>query len=120
MDLAIAGAPPHWTSLPGLPSDSVFDVQLDKAGVQLYVAVDGYGVYAALRAASPPQLRVISAADFSARPAAPGSLLTVAGGRVNAARGDGLEYPVLGAPSDDESQIQVPYGVSGFQGCALG
>ena len=112
-DLAVAGAPPHWTNLTGLPSTSVFDVQLDKAGVQLYVAVDGYGVYAALAPHLRRSLRVISAADFSGRAAAPGSLLTVAGAHVNGVRGGGLEYPVLGMPSDDESQIQVPYGASG-------
>jgi uncharacterized protein (TIGR03437 family) len=112
-DLAVAGAPPRWTSLSGLPSNSVFDVKLDKAGVQLYVAVEGYGVFAAQAPHLRGSLRVISAADFSARAAAPGSLLTVAGARISAARGGGLDYPVLGAPSDDESQIQTPFGASG-------
>jgi len=112
-DLSVAGAPPRWTNLAGLPSNSVFDVKLDKAGVQLYVAVDGYGVLAAKAPHLRRSLRVISAADFSARAAAPGSLLTVAGARISSARGGGLDYPVLGAPSDDESQIQVPYGASG-------
>jgi uncharacterized protein (TIGR03437 family) len=112
-DLAVAGAPPRWTNLSGLPSNSVFDVKLDNAGVQLYVAVEGYGVFAARAPHLRGSLRVISAADFSARAAAPGSLLTVAGARISAARAGGLDYPVLGAPSDDESQIQTPYGASG-------
>jgi uncharacterized protein (TIGR03437 family) len=112
-DLTLAGAPPRWSSLAGLPGGSVFDVKLDRAGVQLYAAVDGYGVFAALAPHVRRSLRVISAADFSARPAAPGSLLTVAGARISAARGGGLEYPVLGEPSDDESQIQAPYGAAG-------
>lgn len=84
------------------------DVRLDAAGTQLYIALDGYGVYATLaphRLANP---QVVSAADYSARPAAPGSLLSVLGMRVNAARAADLNYPVLAA-GDGESQIQVPF-----------
>src|SRR6185369_7473894 len=46
------------------------------------------------------------------RPAAPGSLLSVIGGRVNSARGGELDYPVLAA-GDDASQIQVPFAATG-------
>ena len=84
------------------------DVRLDSAGAQLYIAVDGYGVYATL---APHRLRnpqIVNAADFSTRPAAPGSLLSVMGTRVSAARAANLDYPVLAA-ADGESQIQVPF-----------
>src|SRR6185437_6531749 len=53
-------------------------------------------------------IRLVNAADFSTRPAAPGSLVSVIGGRVTTANGNSLSYPVLAA-SDTESQIQVPF-----------
>jgi uncharacterized protein (TIGR03437 family) len=103
----------QWTSLSaGLPAEPAYDVRLDPAGVQLYVAVDGYGVYATA-APHRQRARVINTADFSDRPAAPGSLVSVLGVRVNAAVGANLSYPVLGVPSDAESQLQVPFGAVG-------
>ena len=113
-ELRGSASPPHWTSLSeGLPAEAAYDVRLDAAAVQLYVAVDGYGVYATAAPHRRRALRVVSAADLAARPAAPGSLLSVVGARVSSARGGGLDYPVLGVPSDGESQLQVPYGASG-------
>jgi uncharacterized protein (TIGR03437 family) len=98
-----------WVSLSDrLPAAAATDVRLDPAGVQLYAALDGHGVYAAAAPHRLSNLRVVNAADFSTRAAAPGSLLSVVGGRVNAARGGNLDYPVLAA-SDAESQIQVPF-----------
>jgi uncharacterized protein (TIGR03437 family) len=111
-DLVSAASAPQWTNLEGLPSEPAYDVRLDPAGVQLYVAVDGYGVYAAA-APHRQRPRLLSTADFGARPAAPGSLLTVLGARVNAAVGANLSYPVLGIPSDAQSQIQVPFAAVG-------
>ena len=103
----------NWTSLgAGLPAASATDVKLDPAGYQLYLALDGYGVYATRAPHSRNSLRLVSTADFSARPAAPGSLVSVIGGRVNSARGGGLDYPVLAA-SDSESQLQVPFEAAG-------
>ena len=99
----------NWTNLTSaLPAAAAMDVRLDPAGVQLYAALDGYGVYATAAPHRLRNLRIVSAADFSTRPAAPGSLLSVMGGRVDAARGDNLSYPVLSA-SDGQSQIQVPF-----------
>jgi uncharacterized protein (TIGR03437 family) len=90
-------------------SAPALDVRLDPAGAQLYIVLDGYGVYATL---APHRLRkpqVVNAADYSStRPAAPGSLLSVLGARVNSARAADLNYPVLAA-ADGESQIQVPF-----------
>jgi uncharacterized protein (TIGR03437 family) len=114
LDLLTAGSPQHWTPLSGdLPPAPAYDVRLDPSAVQLYVAVDGYGVYAAAAPHRRLNLRIVNAFDFSTRPAAPGSLLSVMGAHVNTARGGDLDYPVLGTPSDAESQIQVPYGASG-------
>jgi uncharacterized protein (TIGR03437 family) len=113
-DLAVAGtAVPEWTSLnTGLQAASATDVMLDPAGVRIYAALDGYGVYAAGAPHRASSFRVVSSADFSTRPAAPGGLLSVIGGRVSAA-GDGqLNYPVLAA-ADDASQIQVPFEAAG-------
>jgi uncharacterized protein (TIGR03437 family) len=88
------------------------DVKLDAGGDQLYVAVQGYGIYAAMaphRLISP---RLVNAADFSQRAAAPGSLLSVLGVRVRTARAGDVDLPVLAA-SDTETQIQVPFTTSG-------
>ena len=114
VDLENASLPAaKWNNLTtGLPASRATDVRLDPTGVQLYIALDGYGVYAT---AAPHRLRnfkIVNTADFSARPAAPGSLVSVIGGRVDSARGAGLEYPVLAA-SDGESQLQVPFDAAG-------
>jgi uncharacterized protein (TIGR03437 family) len=106
-------APVTWTNLTeSLPAASATDVQLDPAGVQLYVALDGYGVFAAAAPHRLRNLRIINAGDYSTRAAAPGSLLSVIGGRVSAVRGGNLAYPILAA-SDTESQIQVPFDAVG-------
>jgi uncharacterized protein (TIGR03437 family) len=98
-----------WTNLTGsLPAVPATDVRLDPAGFRLYVALDGYGVYATPAPHRQRNLRIVSAADYNERPAAPGALVSVIGGRVNVARGGSLNYPVLSA-SDTESQIQVPF-----------
>ena len=103
----------NWTSLSDrLPAAPAIDVRLDAASVQLYAALDGYGVYAAAAPHRLSDVRIVNAADFSARPAAPGSLLSVIGGRVNPARGANLDYPVLAVVGND-SQIQVPFEAEG-------
>jgi uncharacterized protein (TIGR03437 family) len=109
-DLQTASSSPvNWQSLSGrLPSAPATDVALDPAAVQLYAALEGYGVFATAAPHRAHSLRIVSAADFSVRPAAPGSLLSVEGGHVSSARGANLNYPVLAA-SDTESQIQVPF-----------
>ena len=103
----------NWTRLSdSLPDAPATDVRLDPAGVRLYAAIDGYGVFAASAPHRARNLRIVNAADLSTRPAAPGSLLSVVGGRVSAARGGNLDYPVLAA-GDDASQIQVPFAAAG-------
>jgi uncharacterized protein (TIGR03437 family) len=105
--------PVAWTNLSeSLPAAvqnaSADDVRLDPAGVQLYAALDGYGVYATPAPHRTSNLRIVNTADYSTRAAAPGSLLSVVGGLVNSASDGNLNYPVLAA-ADTESQIQVPF-----------
>jgi len=94
-----------------LPAAPATDVKLDANGYQLYAALEGYGVYATAAPHRMRTLRLVNAADFSARAAAPGSLISVMGGRVNSANSGSLQFPVLAA-SDSESQIQVPFEAS--------
>jgi uncharacterized protein (TIGR03437 family) len=102
-----------WTRLSdSLPDAPAEDVQLDASGVQLYAAIDGYGIYAAPAPHRTGGFRILNSADMSARPAAPGSLLSVVGGKVSGVRGGELDYPVLVA-GDDASQIQVPFAATG-------
>jgi uncharacterized protein (TIGR03437 family) len=99
----------NWVSLSnGLPAAVAWDVKLDPAGVQLYAALDGYGVYATAAPHRRWNVRVVSTADYASHAAAPGALLSIIGSRVSTARGGDLTYPVLSA-SDSESQIQVPF-----------
>jgi uncharacterized protein (TIGR03437 family) len=102
--------PVTWTSLSEgvLPEFPATDVRLDPAGVQLYAALDGYGIYAVAAPHRTRNIRIINTADFSTRAAAPGSLLSVVGGRVDAVRGGNLNYPVLQVLGN-ESQVQVPF-----------
>lgn len=112
-DLASAGAVTSWTplnsNLPGVPAT---DVKLDAGNNQIYAALEGYGVYAAI---APHRLlapRLVSAADYVARPAAPGALLSVLGARVGSAQSNSSTVPILDA-SANASQVQVPFEASG-------
>ena len=112
-DLLAAGPATSWTPLAGnLPAAPALDVKLDPEGNQLFVLLQGYGIHAALAPHRLGNLRLVNAADFSQRPAAPGSLLSVLGGRIQAARAGELSFPVLAA-SQTESQIQVPFEARG-------
>jgi len=104
-----AGWIPVTGSLTGLP---VLDVRLDDAGNQLYIAVEGEGVFAAM---APHRLllpSVVNAADLRFRAAAPGVLLSVLGGEVQSASAGSLDVPILAATAG-ESQIQVPFEAGG-------
>jgi len=112
-DLEAPGPASNWTLLSGnLPAARATAVELDAAGHQLYIALEGYGVYAAAAPHRARTLRVVNAADFSTRPAAPGSLVSVLGPPVRAARAGDLEFPIL-ASSETGTQIQVPFEVKG-------
>ncbi|MEI9974177.1 MAG: hypothetical protein WDO73_20265 [Ignavibacteriota bacterium] len=88
----------------GLPQAKAVDVALDPAAVQLYVAVDGYGVFGAAAPHRSLGLRLVNTADLSTRPASPGSLVSVVGEKVNSVTGGTLPYPLW-----NNSQIQVPF-----------
>ncbi len=108
-----AGAAKQWTRIGGnLPEPGASDVKLDPAGNQLYVALDGWGVYATMAPHRLRQLRAVSAADGSLRPAAPGSLISIIGASVDQARAGDQISPVL-ARSAGESQIQLPFQLTG-------
>jgi uncharacterized protein (TIGR03437 family) len=112
-DLESPGPASPWTLVSGsLPAARATAVALDPTGSQLYIALEGYGVYAAAAPHRPSTLRIVNAADFSTRPAAPGSLMSVLGGPVRSARVGDLEFPIL-ATSDTATQIQVPFEVKG-------
>lgn len=101
----------NWASVArALPSGPAWDVALTGDNT-LIVALDGYGVF---EAAAPHRTRVVklvSGADLTERAAAPGSLVSVLGARVETVRNQGATYPVLAA-SDQSSQLQVPFEAS--------
>jgi uncharacterized protein (TIGR03437 family) len=102
----------RWTLLRGLPDAPAMDVRLDEAGVRVFAAVDGYGIYespAPHRARQPLLLR---AADYATGPAAPGALLTIVGSAVDGVTVNSQPGVVLSSNAL-ESQIQVPFQVSG-------
>ncbi len=105
--IATLGATPVWNAVGGLGPRTT-DVRLDAGGNQLWVAVEGSGVHAALAPHRRGDPRVVSAADLVTRAAAPGTLLSIEGVRVDRANAGGLAVPVLAATSS-ESQIQIPY-----------
>ena len=99
----------NWTRISAsLPDAPASDVMLDPNGYQLYAALDGYGIYATPAPHRLRTLRLVNAADFSSRAAAPGSLISVIGGQVTAANAGALNFPVLAA-TKTETQIQVPF-----------
>lgn len=113
IDLASAGRPSSWNLVSnGLPSAPAMDVKLDSAANNLYVALQGYGVYGTIAPHRFRDFKVVNAADFSSRPAAPGSLLSILGARVTSARSGDTSIPVL-ATDGTGSQIQVPFDASG-------
>jgi uncharacterized protein (TIGR03437 family) len=101
-----------WQSLTPQFQAPAMDVRLDPAGVQLYAAIDGYGIYAAMAPHNQRSLRIVDVADATVRPIAPGSLLSILGANVNSVSAGNLSYPVL-THGDSESQIQVPFGAVG-------
>ncbi len=111
-DLYGAAAEVSWRPLAGLPSGAATDVQLDGAETQLWVMIQGYGVYSGLAPHRLGDPRVVSAADLALRAAAPGALMSIAGAKVSAARAGDLTVPVLHS-GDTESQIQIPFEARG-------
>lgn len=112
-DLGSAARATAWTSLGGkLPVAAATDVKLNAGGAQIYAALDGYGVYSAIAPHRLRDARVVNAADYSDRAAAPGALLSILGAHVESASTNSVAAPVLHA-SDTASDIQVPFSAKG-------
>lgn len=90
-----------------LPAAAAWDVLLSPDGT-LTAALDGYGVYETAAPHQPMSLRVVSGADLTDRAAAPGSLISVLGAKIERVQGAGTSYPVLAA-AEQSSQVQVPF-----------
>src|SRR5207253_794058 len=87
VDMDRASPAGSWTRLSSaLPVVPALDVRLDPGANQLYAALEGYGVFAAAAPHRARQMRVVNSADFTARAAAPGSLVSVIGGRISGVR----------------------------------
>ncbi len=113
VELLSAGPPTAWTPLTeGLTTSAVVDVRLDPAGNQLYIAVDGEGVYATVAPHRFLAPAVVNSADWRTRAASPGVLLSILGRKIQMARAGDYEAPILAA-ADGESQIQVPFEATG-------
>jgi uncharacterized protein (TIGR03437 family) len=97
-----------WTSVGvNLPPAPAWDVALSQDNT-LTVALDGYGVFESAAPHRSKSVRIVSGADLTDRPAAPGSLISVLGANVQLVKNQGLSWPVL-ASSDQSSQLQVPF-----------
>lgn len=112
-DLTAAGRPTNWAPLGGqLPKGAAMDVKLDAGANQLFAALDGQGVYVTIAPHRMRDVHLVNAADYSARAAAPGGLLSVIGAKVQSAESSGSPVPVLDS-TDSASQIQVPFDARG-------
>ncbi|MEP6536388.1 MAG: hypothetical protein ABJF23_13770 [Bryobacteraceae bacterium] len=105
---ALAPATP-WTLVKAGADDApAMDVRLDSAGNQLYAAFQGDGLFAAIAPHRARDPRVVSAGDMVERAASPGSLLSVVGRQIQSAQAGNRPAPVF-----EQSQIQVPFEVTG-------
>jgi hypothetical protein len=105
-DAGVAAA--KWTAVSrDLPAAAAWDVRLNPDNT-LTVALDGYGIFESAAPHATRNVRLVSGADLSERPAAPGSLISVLGAKVDSVESGGLSYPVVAA-SDQSSQVQVPF-----------
>ncbi len=102
-----------WTRLAtNLPSGQIYDIYLDRQGLQLYTAIGGHGIFAAAAPHRTAVPALVHAADSNLRSAAPGALLSVIGARVNGGVANDRDLTVLAA-AETESQLQVPFEVEG-------
>ena len=112
-DLDVPGPAGSWTELSGdLPGGGVTDLELDPLRGRLYALVPGYGVHWTRTPQTEHALRVLSAADLSVRPVAPGSLLTIMGASAVRARASGRPAPILDS-GPGRTQLQLPFAVRG-------
>ncbi len=102
----------EWQKLPGLPEARAMDVRLDHVRNLLYVALDGYGLYATSAPHTSSAVRVLTAADQPAEAAAPGVLLHVRGSGLSAVKSESGDLALV-ASSASSTQVQVPFEASG-------
>ena len=114
LDFQVLGSAPAWRKLDALPAIRTNDVFLDAAANQLYVSVEGYGVFATLAPHRRRLPALVNAADLSSRTAAPGALFSLLGAGVTSARSGDRVIPLL-ASSEGESQLQVPFEAQGSE-----
>ena len=101
-----------WQAVPGLPEARVMDVRLDAIRNMLYVALDGYGLYAAPSPHKNSAVRVLTAADQPAQSAAPGVLLHVEGSGLSQVKSESGDLALISS-SAASTQVQVPFEASG-------
>ena len=101
-----------WQLVPGLPEARAMDVRLDPIRNILYVALDGYGLYAAPPPHKSAAVRVLTAADQPARSAAPGVLLHVQGSGLSQVKSEGSDLAMV-SNSPSSAQVQVPFEATG-------
>lgn len=111
-DLRAPSPPTPWRPIAGLPAPVVRDAALDEAGVRLFAAVDGHGVWVAPAPHRVLRPAAVHTADFGLRPAAPGALLSVLGAGSREARAAGRPAAILSAGAH-ETQLQIPFDVGG-------
>jgi uncharacterized protein (TIGR03437 family) len=111
-DLRAAAPSADWQRITGLPDAALLDVKLDAEGNQLFVLLEGRGVMATLAPHRFREPKAVNALDRTSRAAAPGSLLSIIGTRSTSVTSGGLEFPILAA-TERETQLQVPFSVSG-------
>lgn len=112
-DLRAPSPATPWRRAEGLPGPAaVRDAALDEAGVRLFAAVDGYGVWVAPAPHRALRPTAVHTADFGLRPAAPGALVSVVGATSTDATAGGRPAAVLSAGLQ-ETQLQIPFDVAG-------
>jgi uncharacterized protein (TIGR03437 family) len=102
----------QWQKIDGLPDAPAMDVRLDPVRNNLYVAVDGYGLYVAPAPHRPSVARVLTAADQPAQAAAPGVLLHVEGMGLSGVHAEGPDVALVSS-NESFTQFQVPFEATG-------
>jgi len=113
-DLNGLGPATPWRPLASLQPEGIaaVDVQLGAGAHQVYAIFEGAGVFATAAPHRRGSPRLVNAADFSTRAAAPGSLLTLIGREIADARAGASRVPVLSSTAE-RSEIQIPFDVQG-------
>jgi len=112
-DLTALAIPAPWKKMDGaLPEGPVLDVKIDALGQTVYAAVHGHGIFYGAAPHKQSTIRVVSAADWAERPAAPGALVSILGAKLTGVRAGGRPATVLSA-GERESQVQLPFDLDG-------